>query len=431
MWRRHVAALRSRGLAGAVKPAIFPVRLRRRPAEQILRAPLFDAAWYLKHYPDVAEAGIDPLQHFLARGVAEGRQPSPLFDTTWYRLQYADVAASGINPLLHFLCQGAVEGRRPHPLFDWECLAQQGLGGSDAGVHPLASLIEPGNLECPTPNPYFDVSWYLAQNPDVAAAGVNPVTHYLETGWIEGRNPGPLFDNDWYLRHYPDVPRINPLAHYLCYGMAQGRAPHPALQRTFCGPLPAGPVSLDRHPQPRVSIVVSGRRSWLHTLWCLRSIHANAEGVAYEVIVADDSPVGETPAIAQLVANLRTIGSSDRARLADSARGQYLLMLPNDALLQPGSLAGLVEMAQQQEKMTPPVCRSDDFVYLVREADGIVRPCLGRCQASPDLDSDEAVLVCRSARGRGALPALLAGAADDDVATLAAPWHPNVRNAAA
>lgn len=38
-------------------------------------APLFDAAWYLDVNPDVAQAGMDPWQHFSRFGYAEGRLP--------------------------------------------------------------------------------------------------------------------------------------------------------------------------------------------------------------------------------------------------------------------------------------------------------------------------------------------------------------------
>jgi hypothetical protein len=34
---------------------------------------LFDGAWYLRHNPDVAQAGWNPLVHFLKHGRAEGR----------------------------------------------------------------------------------------------------------------------------------------------------------------------------------------------------------------------------------------------------------------------------------------------------------------------------------------------------------------------
>ncbi|ARP84089.1 hypothetical protein CAL12_26920 [Bordetella genomosp. 8] len=38
----------------------------------------FDRSYYLKHNPDVAASGIDPYQHYLAHGKAEGRIAAPL-----------------------------------------------------------------------------------------------------------------------------------------------------------------------------------------------------------------------------------------------------------------------------------------------------------------------------------------------------------------
>ena len=38
----------------------------------------FDVEWYLKTYPDVAEAGVDPLIHFEKYGRKEGRIPCNL-----------------------------------------------------------------------------------------------------------------------------------------------------------------------------------------------------------------------------------------------------------------------------------------------------------------------------------------------------------------
>lgn len=45
---------------------------------------LFDAAWYLRRYPDVAASGSDPLQHFVKHGAAEGRDPLPCFSFSGY-----------------------------------------------------------------------------------------------------------------------------------------------------------------------------------------------------------------------------------------------------------------------------------------------------------------------------------------------------------
>ena len=39
---------------------------------------LFDKDYYLKEYPDVAAAGVDPLWHFIEFGIREHRRPSPI-----------------------------------------------------------------------------------------------------------------------------------------------------------------------------------------------------------------------------------------------------------------------------------------------------------------------------------------------------------------
>lgn len=92
-------------------------RLRRDPARfqavrsLIEQSKLFDPAWYVGRYPDVASAGSDPLIHFIRHGAAEGRSPSERFDLPWYLRRNLDVARSGINPLVHYLEYGRAEGR--------------------------------------------------------------------------------------------------------------------------------------------------------------------------------------------------------------------------------------------------------------------------------------------------------------------------------
>jgi hypothetical protein len=49
---------------------------------------LLDADWYRAEYGDVP-AGMDPIEHYLTIGAAEGRNPHPLFDTGYYARQMA------------------------------------------------------------------------------------------------------------------------------------------------------------------------------------------------------------------------------------------------------------------------------------------------------------------------------------------------------
>jgi glycosyltransferase involved in cell wall biosynthesis len=72
-----------------------------------------DGAFYTACYPDVAEAGVDPLLHFFHTGWREGRNPSLEFDTKYYLAVNEDVRSAGLNPLLHYLTSGRGEGRLP------------------------------------------------------------------------------------------------------------------------------------------------------------------------------------------------------------------------------------------------------------------------------------------------------------------------------
>ena len=71
----------------------------------------FDAGWYLRKYPDVAEGGERPAVHYLHHGGREGRWAGPRFDSAFYLARYPDVRDSGINPLVHYLQLGQGEGR--------------------------------------------------------------------------------------------------------------------------------------------------------------------------------------------------------------------------------------------------------------------------------------------------------------------------------
>lgn len=79
--------------------------------EKIAASALFDAEFYLAKYPDVAAAGLDPLEHYSSHGWREGRDPSPLFSTKFYLQTYPDVVAGDLNPLNHYAVYGAKEAR--------------------------------------------------------------------------------------------------------------------------------------------------------------------------------------------------------------------------------------------------------------------------------------------------------------------------------
>jgi len=76
----------------------------RQGLRRLRRTDLFDAAWYLQTYPDVAASGMDPGLHYLRFGADEGRDPGPRFSTSGYRLQAGRGAG---NPVLHHMAHPA------------------------------------------------------------------------------------------------------------------------------------------------------------------------------------------------------------------------------------------------------------------------------------------------------------------------------------
>ena len=86
----------------------------------------FDPVNYLNQNPDVAAAGVDPLQHYLSSGAHEGRDPNANvhladFNGEQYIASYPDlIVAFGDNPTAgqeHFLFQGVFGRARPVELF--------------------------------------------------------------------------------------------------------------------------------------------------------------------------------------------------------------------------------------------------------------------------------------------------------------------------
>jgi glycosyltransferase involved in cell wall biosynthesis len=121
----------------------------------IERAELFDSAWYLERYPDVAATGVDPLDHYLWRGAAEMRDPSPLFDARRYaELHAADLRAVR-NPLLHYVENG---GSQPDHLVAIRLLSEVANLDPDLASLERWALLLPFAIREPR-NDTASVAW--------------------------------------------------------------------------------------------------------------------------------------------------------------------------------------------------------------------------------------------------------------------------------
>ncbi len=354
------------------------VRLRRQvreDAEVIAKTPLFDRERYLARYPEVAQAGADPLWHYIWTGAATGHDPHPLFDSCWYLSQHPELAKRRMNPLAHYLREGAALGWDPHPLFDTAFYVAQ--EPEAAGGNALLHFLEVGAARGRDPNPFFDVDAYWEEHLRGCDLAEDPLSHYVLHGAAAGLDPHALLDTDWYARTYPDSAGWNPLAHYLREGRDRGYAPCLLVAQSAEEP-PL--LRFVPQPSPDVSIIVPTYGRLFDTLRCLTSIMVHSGGeVAYEVIVADDRPeapiaprLREVPGlrVEQNPRNLGFLRSCNRA--AGLAAGRYLLFLNNDATVHPGWLAPLVQLADRDPRVGIVGCKLLNADGTVQEAGGII-----------------------------------------------------------
>jgi hypothetical protein len=99
-------------------------------------AALFDRDFYLRKYPDVAAARVNPFRHYLQHGAEEGRKPHPLFDHDFYLLCSPEARDTAQPSILHFLKQAVPRGN-PHPLFDCESYLRAHPEAASRRINPL------------------------------------------------------------------------------------------------------------------------------------------------------------------------------------------------------------------------------------------------------------------------------------------------------
>jgi O-antigen biosynthesis protein len=221
-------------------------RQNRREAKLLRESGFFSDQYYRREVGNDNEANIN---HFIRAGWKAGKNPSPYFDSSHYLRTYPDVANAGWNPVIHYLMHGWKEGRAPHPDFDVQRYVREHPNVDFGKVNPLAHCVatygvirwdsvasEPGasldhvtrrreqtrdRVDLNKLSLLFDGEYYESMYDDVRRFGLDPLTHYLAFGWREDRNPSPEFDTWYFLQRHPEFRRgnVSPLEQYLEAGM--------------------------------------------------------------------------------------------------------------------------------------------------------------------------------------------------------------------
>lgn len=215
------------GLGGVAGPALDIVSyVRAGPRADANPRALFDQAFYLERYPDVAAAGLCPLVHYILQGGAELRDPHPLFNARFYvEHNRIDLGETGLTPLEHYMRIGAFAGLDPHPLFRTDHYLTQAVDLFGTREAPLAHFLRVGAASGLSPHPLFEPTYYASQLGGEVAA--NPLLHFLLEGSARGLKPNPLFDPAWFARTYPDVAGQEALTAFAWRGRDAGLSPGP------------------------------------------------------------------------------------------------------------------------------------------------------------------------------------------------------------
>lgn len=169
---------------------------------------LFDPEWYLSKYPDIAQAGIDPLSHYLALGWREMRDPSVVFNRSIYGSICPDFRSGRHNPIVHYTLIGRFNN------------------SVRKAVRELH--VSTKDSERIMASAWFDTEWYTSEYPSVDNHVRPPLDHYMAVGWKFDRKPFPDYDPEEFTKVFPAFKpsKTNPLRHLLSMRIIPQRSEH-------------------------------------------------------------------------------------------------------------------------------------------------------------------------------------------------------------
>lgn len=308
--------------------------------------PYFINDWYLAQDPILAPAlTVSPLEHYLLHGWREGRAPNPLFSPRAYLERYPDVAEADMEPLTHYLVYGRKEQRDislPSVNSGWVTLlsAEDRKSGLMDFMLENAPMALPKNVAAPV-IPVGSPNWPPERLNDFW------IPQQLRDFIIEGGNEGEI---DLYT--------------YFCSVMEAFRdTPENFPQSKPCQQISdrIRTISAARAAvlpeQPDASIIIPVYNNIIDTLLCISSVMEDDTSKSYEIIVADDGSSDATPEIignlGGVVRYLRQprnygfLGNCNEA--AKEVRGRYIVLLNNDTLVMPNWLDAMLDVFDRHE----------------------------------------------------------------------------------
>ncbi len=258
------------------------------------------------------------VARYLALPMAARPSLSGFFDRAFYLQRYPDISDAGIDPLVHFTRWGIAEKRHPHPLVDIGFMLSQ-----DAALLPdpptadaLADVLARDLVD---PSPHFSRSYYRGQLDEAEPVEAGLLRHFLDRGLLAGLQPNPTFDPIAYYRRAEgrtfDVRcalRLFVLGGHL--PLEGGEPPTEGQAKTmFRARAEAAQLahsqaklSFECNGPADLSVIVVVHDNFSLTMQMLASLRANHAG-AIELIVIDSGSTDETLHLARYVAGAQVL----------------------------------------------------------------------------------------------------------------------------
>ena len=326
-------------LRSALRGRLFMRLAEDRDIAIIARSGLFDAAYYLRRYPDVATAGLDPIVHYVRCGARESRDPHPWFDTRFYWESYPDLRRSGINPLAHYARFGAQEGRLTN-----------GFGQPADTVSKDLSLL---------------LSTRIFGRAEASSADRPSQSMTLPAEAFPWLPQGQGLELSLLLHQYGLTETRTGKAPW------DGAAEAAARIAAAYARLPDGP--------PEISILIPVHNQIRHTLAALEALGRWPSRRSFEILVGDDASTDGTFEILAAIPRVRVVRNEQAEGFVDNcnrtsaqARGRFIVLLNNDTVILPGSLDALIDTFADHSECGLVGCRLLYPDGRLQEAGGIV-----------------------------------------------------------
>ncbi len=181
--------------------------LRNRSEWANYHSPFFDCRNYYQANPDVRDAGLEPISHYLEHGWRELRSPSQYFDASGF-----SAAHPHLNGQRHDLAEVCL---RLYGSYAWK------VDGEIVPVRNAQTSRKGFSLRERTRlfnvwqkyRRFFDANFYLLEYPDAATTTNEAFVHYMHRGFSEDRNPRRDFDGHHYRKRHGLSRGENPFRH--------------------------------------------------------------------------------------------------------------------------------------------------------------------------------------------------------------------------